>query len=530
MEPTTPPDRPTTSRRVPAVRPVGPARAVRAAAPGARQVSGRLLDPGTALAVKGVRPRSTVYVGPRLIVADDTRRRRGDRAPAGGRRTHSAGRRRSHTRRPASARAPTDRDAAAIPGVVRLDLTVQDEKATSRPTAGCCSRTPGRTYGIEAMSRVGLDHIVLLRSIDPNPFHHAQPLPPRPAPPPAATALRGRVLLRRARQRRPPADRLRRAGARAARRRARSRDAARWWPRWTPAAASTTGSTDVVTPGPALDGAADRLRRRRDRPGEVVRPGRRPRRRHRPARRARHLHRRPDPPGLPRRRHRHLAHRRLRRAGRGERPGQGAARHRRAGPPAPRRRGRRHGRSTCSACRWATTTRRRRTCSSTRRCTTSCGCMGECGVSVVCSAGNDATARPMFPAAFAPWADGKGGVPASTNAVPIVSVGALNPNGTDALFSNAGPWVRAYAPGAARDEHPAATFQGGLEPTARSEAYMRVRESIDPDDFTRRLRAVERYVVRGPAVRRAGRRAAGRPGRSGPRRPRRRRSSGPGRR
>src|SRR3954466_5288811 len=32
-------------------------------------VSGRLLDPGTALAVKGVRPRSTAYVGPRLIVA-----------------------------------------------------------------------------------------------------------------------------------------------------------------------------------------------------------------------------------------------------------------------------------------------------------------------------------------------------------------------------------------------------------------------------------------------------------------------------
>jgi hypothetical protein len=28
------------------------------------------------------------------------------------------------------------------------------------------------------------------------------------------------------------------------------------------------------------------------------------------------------------------------------------------------------------------------------------------------------------------------------------------------------------------------TFQGGLEPAARSEAYQRVRESIDPDDFT----------------------------------------------
>ena len=33
-------------------------------------VSGRFLDPGTALAVNGVRPRSTVYVGPRLIVAE----------------------------------------------------------------------------------------------------------------------------------------------------------------------------------------------------------------------------------------------------------------------------------------------------------------------------------------------------------------------------------------------------------------------------------------------------------------------------
>jgi len=109
--------------------------------------------------------------------------------------------------------------------------------------------------------------------------------------------------------------------------------------------------------------------------------------------------------------------------------------------------------------------------------------LGECGVSVICSAGNDATARPMFPAAFAPWADGKGGVKATKKLVPIVSVGALNPNGTDALFSNAGPWVRAYAPGAAvMSTLP--PFQGGLEPGARTEAYMRVRESIDPDDFS----------------------------------------------
>ncbi len=109
--------------------------------------------------------------------------------------------------------------------------------------------------------------------------------------------------------------------------------------------------------------------------------------------------------------------------------------------------------------------------------------LGDCGVAVVCSAGNDATARPMFPAAFAPWADGHGGAVPHASRVPIVSVGALNPNGTDALFSNAGPWVRAYAPGGAvMSTLP--PFQGGLQPMARSEAYTRVRESIDPDDFT----------------------------------------------
>src|SRR6195952_4532724 len=93
--------------------------------------------------------------------------------------------------------------------------------------------------------------------------------------------------------------------------------------------------------------------------------------------------------------------------------------------------------------------------------------MGECGVTVVCSAGNDATARPIFPAAFAPWADGEGGMKASAGAIPIVSVGALNPNGSDALFSNAGPWVRAYAPGASVLSTLPPSFQGGLEPAAR---------------------------------------------------------------
>jgi len=109
--------------------------------------------------------------------------------------------------------------------------------------------------------------------------------------------------------------------------------------------------------------------------------------------------------------------------------------------------------------------------------------LGRLGVVVVCSAGNDATSRPSFPAAFAPWADGNGPVPQATDCVPVVSVGALNPNRrTDALFSNAGPWVRSFVPGAAvMSTMPA--FQGGLQPVARSMAFGRVREAIDPDDF-----------------------------------------------
>ena len=120
--------------------------------------------------------------------------------------------------------------------------------------------------------------------------------------------------------------------------------------------------------------------------------------------------------------------------------------------------------------------------------------MSRNGVVIVCSAGNDATSRPLFPAAFGRWADDSGPIPFDSTIAPILSVGAQNPNRTDALFSNAGPWVRAYVPGAAvLSTMPA--FRGGYEPIARTKTFGRVREAIDPDDFSGGLRRVERDVV-----------------------------------
>jgi subtilisin family serine protease len=96
------------------------------------------------------------------------------------------------------------------------------------------------------------------------------------------------------------------------------------------------------------------------------------------------------------------------------------------------------------------------------------------GVVVVASAGNDSTSRPCYPAAFS----------MSWLSIPVVSVGALNPNrSTDALFSNVGKWVTTYQPGAALVST-MPPFQGGLEPIARTVAKDRPRESLDPDDFT----------------------------------------------
>jgi subtilisin family serine protease len=100
--------------------------------------------------------------------------------------------------------------------------------------------------------------------------------------------------------------------------------------------------------------------------------------------------------------------------------------------------------------------------------------LGKLGVLMVAAAGNDATSRPMFPASFA----------IHPNNLPLLSVGAKNPNGTIALFSNAGNWVRVYETGASVLSSLPTTFNASLQPTARAEfPEGSRRESIDPDDF-----------------------------------------------
>lgn len=94
------------------------------------------------------------------------------------------------------------------------------------------------------------------------------------------------------------------------------------------------------------------------------------------------------------------------------------------------------------------------------------------GVTIVAAAGNFSTSRPFYPAALAV-------PPGPATAAPLISVGALNPNGTRARFSNEAPWVTCFASGVAM----VSTFpavRGELSPIARGTR----REAFDPDDFT----------------------------------------------
>jgi len=111
------------------------------------------------------------------------------------------------------------------------------------------------------------------------------------------------------------------------------------------------------------------------------------------------------------------------------------------------------------------------------------------GVVVVAAAGNYSTTRKFYPAAFAQR-------PAPAGHVPLISVGALNPNGSRAVFSDGGHWVTAWASGAAvvstlptdvngsrspelrLPAHPAGPLPAGHERAAH-------REALDPDDYAR---------------------------------------------
>ena len=93
----------------------------------------------------------------------------------------------------------------------------------------------------------------------------------------------------------------------------------------------------------------------------------------------------------------------------------------------------------------------------------------------------------MLPAAFCPHSGGVLSGPADS--VPLVSVGALNPDGSVALFSNGGPWVACHGPGAALvstlPEVDVGTAIRG-RPQRRSEPARSAtwRATIDPDSFT----------------------------------------------
>lgn len=95
------------------------------------------------------------------------------------------------------------------------------------------------------------------------------------------------------------------------------------------------------------------------------------------------------------------------------------------------------------------------------------------GCVVVCSAGNEATSRPAYPAALPPKDPDR-----------HVSVGALNPSDhSTALFSNVGDWVEVFAPGVSLVSTLPITFEGGMQAGTRDDHDGRRRETLDVDDF-----------------------------------------------
>ncbi len=110
------------------------------------------------------------------------------------------------------------------------------------------------------------------------------------------------------------------------------------------------------------------------------------------------------------------------------------------------------------------------------------------GVIVVAAAGNYSTSRRFYPAAFATKMPPAG--------VPLISVGALNPNGSKAIFSDGGDWITAWASGAAVVSTLPVDINASRSPALRLRAHPdnpmppgislpASRESLDPDDYSR---------------------------------------------
>jgi Subtilase family len=105
------------------------------------------------------------------------------------------------------------------------------------------------------------------------------------------------------------------------------------------------------------------------------------------------------------------------------------------------------------------------------------------GVAVIAAAGNFASRRKFWPAAFSEQTTVAG-------QVPLISVGALNPNRSKALFSDGGSWVSAWAAGASVVSAFPTDVNGSLDPEvsvparAAAPGLPTERAALDPDDYS----------------------------------------------
>ena len=106
--------------------------------------------------------------------------------------------------------------------------------------------------------------------------------------------------------------------------------------------------------------------------------------------------------------------------------------------------------------------------------------LAERGAAIFCAAGNDSTSQRSYPAAFADDPQFINGV-----TLPLVSVAALNPDLSVALFSNDGDWVVAEAAGANVVSTAPTSAQGGWnQDVAFAGPGPTRRGTIDPDAFS----------------------------------------------